>query len=1166
VVTPPASRNFGFLHHHDPRLPFLGAEAEQLFAKHPVQSLVALRAFGEVLAQRVAARSGLPVDARTTQKELIDELARRGLLLQAPRALFHELRIHGNEAAHGYVGDHREALHRLKQARELAVWFQRAFGNDRRFDPGPFVPPPGPEDSPDDELRERLAELEAALAKSKVDLRAVQRAVDEEAAKRLTAEQRAQQAAEERALWEALAEDAGKSVDAALAKVNAEHAYEHELRRVQREVLAASPEVAQAIVNQVVEAGEHVYLDETATRRLIDAQLREAGWEVSSEHLTEAGGARPEDGHDRAIAEWRVGGTSGVPSGRADYVLFVGRTAMAIVEAKRKGKDVSALVSQAERYSRAFAPKHGAVLSEGAPWGGTVTGTSPGADALHVPFLFATNGRPYLAQIAEKSGIWFRDGRRAENHARALAGWFTPADLVALAKQDVGAANAKLAKEDTSYLNLREYQVRAIRAVEEGLAQADAAASSSDARRAFLVAMATGTGKTRTAIGLVYRLLKTKRFRRILFLVDRRALGEQTENAFQDAKLENLQTFTEIFDVNRMADQELGSKTRLQIATVQGMAKRILSAGAGAGAPSVGAFDCVIVDECHRGYGLDREMSDSELEFRDFADYVSTFRRVLDHFDAVKIGLTATPALHTIAIFGEPIFRYTYREAVIDGCLIDHEPPTRIVTRLAEDGIRWEAGSEVQVLDGTTHQLDLIHLPDEVDVELDGFNTRVLTENFNRVVCTELARHIDPGLPGKTLIFAATDAHADTLVRLLTEAFEAAYGPIHDKTVVKITGAADKPDELIRRFKNERLPSVAVTVDLLTTGIDVPEITNIVFVRRVKSRILYEQMLGRATRLCPKIDKEVFRIFDAVDLYAALEDYTEMLPVAAAPTIPFAQLVKELVELPDAAHQKTALEQLIARLQRKKHRLKGDALARFEATAEMSPAELLAQLKSGTVAEAAAFFAGHAHLVRTLDESTGGGRGLLVSNHDDELRRTEHGYGSGKKPDDYLAGFSAFLRDNVNALPALLVVTQRPRELTRKQLREIELALSNAGYTETKLRTAWQDKTNANVAATIIGFIRQAALGDPLVNYDERVDHALRTILKRQAWTAPQRDWLTKIGKQMKKEKIVDRAALDADAFASQGGFKRIDKLFDGTIEQVLGDLHDAIWNWKDAG
>src|SRR5262249_28809508 len=151
-------------------------------------------------------------------------------------------------------------------------------------------------------------------------------------------------------------------------------------------------------------------------------------------------------------------------------------------------------------------------------------------------------------------------------------------------------------------------------------------------------------------------------------------------------------------------------------------------------------------------------------------------------------------------------------------------PPVRISTELARKGIRWKAGENVAALNRETQQLDLIHLPDELNFDVDAFNRAVITENFNRVVCHELASQIDPSDEGKTLVFCANDQHADLVVRLLKAALEERYGGVDDDAVLKITGASDRPLEAIRRFKNERLPNIAVTVDLLTTGIDVPRI------------------------------------------------------------------------------------------------------------------------------------------------------------------------------------------------------------------------------------------------------------------------------------------------------------------------------------------------------
>ena len=143
---------------------------------------------------------------------------------------------------------------------------------------------------------------------------------------------------------------------------------------------------------------------------------------------------------------------------------------------------------------------------------------------------------------------------------------------------------------------------------------------------------------------------------------------------------------------------------------------------------------------------------------------------------------------------------------------------------------------------------------------------------------------------------------------------------------------------------------------------------------------------------------------------------------------------------------------------------------------------------------------------------------------------------------------------------ALIVVAQRPKELTRAQLKDLALQLDTNGFTERGLQTAWREKTNQDIAATILGFIRQAALGDALVPYQERVDAALKKLLASQPWTKPQRDWLERIGKQLKKEKVVDRAALDEGQFAAKGGFQRINKVFDGKLEDILLQLGENIW------
>ncbi|MBR3215610.1 MAG: type I restriction-modification system endonuclease, partial [Exiguobacterium sp.] len=632
-------------------------------------------------------------------------------------------------------------------------------------------------------------------------------------------------------------------------------------------------------------------LSEAQTRVLIDDKLHAAGWIVDTEKYNQKKHKiMPEKNKNMAIAEWKVG------SKYADYALFIGLQLVAIVEAKAKHRDIpSALESQTKVYAREVQAIDGIELL-------------PPNGEYKVPFLFASNGRPYLRQLEDQSGIWFWDSRNPTKHAHALEGWHSPDDLKLLLDVDDKEANERLKNEDITKFGLREYQQKAVLAAEEALMQG---------ARKMLIAMATGTGKTRTAIALMYRLIKAKKCRRILFLVDRNSLGQQTADALKDSKMENGLPFSSIYDVKLLEDMTPDVETKVQIATVQGMVRRLFYNDQEQ-LPSVGQYDFIIVDEAHRGYTGDREMTDEELLFQDQNDYVSQYRRVIDYFDAAVLGLTATPALHTTEIFGSPIYKYSYTEAVLDGYLVDHEPPYLFETELQQHGISFEKGDEVEVYDPEQGEITLEQLEDELKFEVEHFNKRVITEGFNRAILTNLTDYIDPESQEKTLIFAATDQHADLIVRLLKEAFEENGDEVSDDAIVKITGSIYHPNEMIKRFKNERLPNIVVTVDLLTTGIDVPAITNIVFLRRIKSRILYDQMLGRATRLCSDIGKSHFRIFDEVGIYNQLQQYTDMKPVVKQQKATIGELHESFVQAETQDEAQHFLDQLVAKIQRKK--------------------------------------------------------------------------------------------------------------------------------------------------------------------------------------------------------------------------------------------------------
>lgn len=1158
------SQNFAFLVEHDPLLLQLCVAAERNYPADPNTVLLKLRQFGEALAQHLAAVHGIDAGPEGSQFDLLAQLQRRGLVDREVASVLHVLRRDGNDANHRFTSSPQQARDSLKLARQAAIWFHRAFGKSgSAFKAGPFTDPVQVD------YRISAEQLQAEVAVRTEDAARANEIAARERSLREAAEQNAANLQSERSIWEQLAQ----SEERDRLKLQAE--FETRIALIRAEAKAQTPQQTQAVTQLITAATQQLSLDEEETRAIIDGQLREAGWEADSRVLRFGKGARPEAGKNRAIAEWPTA------SGPADYVLFRGLVPLAVVEAKKFSLDVSAVVGQAERYSLGFDSAGAATLpsptlfqSSQGPFRGWQALHLPAGPATHyrIPFVFATNGRSYHRQVLTKSGVWFRDVRRVSNAAKALAGWHTPDGLHSLLEQDQDAAERQLAQEPFSYMNLRDYQVKAVQAVEASIAAGS---------REALVAMATGTGKTRTVIGLIYRLLKAKRFNRILFLVDRTTLGEQAQNAFKDTRLEQNQLFTDIYDLKEIGDAVPDSATKVHVATVQGMVHRLF--GSGGDALPIDRYDCIVIDEAHRGYILDREMGEGEMEFRDEGDYISAYRRVLDQFDAFKIALTATPAQHTTEIFGLPVFTYTYTEAVVDGWLVDHEPPIRLRTKLATEGIHFDSGEQIEIFN-TLGQAKSATLPDELDFDVDKFNRLVITENFNRVVCDELAKAIDPMAPAKTLIFCANDQHADLVVKLLKEALVVEHGPINDKTVIKITGRADKPQSLIRLYKNEDLPKIAVTVDLLTTGVDVPKISNLVFLRRVRSRILYEQMLGRATRLCPEIGKESFRIFDAVDIYDALDPVSTMKPVVQTVSIPLDQLFNELLdEQADKSivgqsssgapitHADEVRGQILVRLRnmlRRAHRLASrrpeiaDALGQLRVLTAVEPAQMAEHLKSMSMSDLQEFIRMHGSAFDQLRGLGGVSEGVdqVISTHPDELVNIEHGYGAYTKPEDYLEAFRKFISDNVNKIAALEIVVTRPRDLTREDLRQLQVALAQHQFTEKVLHAAWKRAKNEDIAATIIGYIRQLALGSPLVPFATRVDRAVAKVLASQPWTSPQRRWLERIAVSLKDTVIVDDTTFDRGAYPAHGGFKVIDAAFEGKAREVLLQLEEAIW------
>ena len=888
---------------------------------------------------------------------------------------------------------------------------------------------------------------------------------------------------------------------------------------------------------------KNLQLSEAETRQLIDAQLCEAGWQADSINLKYSRGTRPEKGKNLAIAEWPT------DKGFADYALFAGLQLVGIVEAKAQEQNISSiLASQCKDYATHIKQEHADYLI--GQWGD-----------YQVPFLFATNGRRYFKQLDTMAGIWFLDVRDSSNIPRALQHWKNPQGLLEDLALDIARATQNLTQtpydllRDPNGLNLRPYQIRAVEATEKALA---------NGHRSALLSMATGTGKTRTLLAMIYRFLAAKRFKRILFLVDRNVLGKQALDVFKDVKLEDLQTLYNIYPINSLSEKTIEKETKIQLSTVQAMVRRILYNEA-EDMPSVSDYDLVIVDEAHRGYILDKEMSEDEFAFRNQEDFSSKYTMVVDFFDAVKIAVTATPALHTTEFFGKPIFEYSYREAVLDGFLVDYNLPHHIFTQQRMEGIHIPKGATIEIYDPETNEIrPLSDIPDELNFEVEQFNRNVITEGFNRAVLEEVSLYLDPTGEGKTLIFAVDDAHADLVVKILKEIY--AEQGVDNDAIQKITGSiGDKKrvEEAVNKFKNDTYPNIVVTVDLLTTGVDVPEITALVFMRFVRSRILFHQMIGRATRLCPKINKESFEVYDPVGVFDFFTEVSEMVPIVVNPTTTLEDIINGFEHTENLELIAKYTQQLLGRLQRRTKNISQQDFDYFCSLSQgVSPKDFLATLKNTPTEQVKTFIKENVKAIACLFYSHPKTvKYKYISNKPDEVREHYVGYGkTEKRPGDYIEQFSAYIAENRNKLTALNLLCTRPSELTRSDLKHLYLEMAQEGYTLKELNKAWNNAKNVEITADLISMIRTLALGNALVDYKVRLDNAFEKLKQTHSFNAMETKWLDRIKTFLEKEQYIEKADFDTGAFQNAGGYEKINKVFKNHLGEIVEELKEYLF------
>ncbi|MFA5893986.1 MAG: DEAD/DEAH box helicase family protein [Candidatus Margulisiibacteriota bacterium] len=878
---------------------------------------------------------------------------------------------------------------------------------------------------------------------------------------------------------------------------------------------------------------------EYRTRKLrIDKLLVNAGWKV----------IRFREGMDISVLDQNAIEEYPTESGPADYLLVYKGAPLGVVEAKKISLGPQNVLIQAQRYARG--------VKEG-PFN---------FGEYKIPFIYSTNGEI----------IWFQDLRETVSYSRIVSHFHTPFALREMLDHFKGPALEWLVNNPNDHPRLRPYQIEATKKIEEAIEAK---------KRQMLVAMATGTGKTFTIVSEIYRLMKAGYGKRILFLVDRRVLAAQAVGAFANFEPEPGMKFDKIYEVysQRFKREDLGDDLKydpkvlpekyltdpqaghafVYVCTIQRMRVNLFGwkdsfadnggdvedeADASILDIPIHAFDVIVADECHRGYT---------------AVEISKWRAVLEHFDALKIGLTATPAAHTKAYFRDIVFRYDYEKAVQEGHLVDYDA-VKVSSAVKMNGIFLKEGEEVGFVDTETGREKLDNLEDERAFDTADIEQRVTSPDSNKKIVEELKKYTDEqetetGRFPKTLIFAANDlphmSHSDQLVRLCREI----YGR-GDDFAQKITGSptVDRPLQRIREFRNRPNPGIVVTVDMLSTGVDIPALENIVFLRPVKSRILFEQMMGRGTRKCDEINKTHFTVFDCFD--GTLLEYFRK---ASAFTLePPEKPARSIIEIIESIYQNQDREYnvrcLVKRIQRIDKSVSAEGREQFarhipegdiKGYAKTLPQRIQQDFNASmTLLRDKAFQA-------LLENYPRAKRVFVVAYETEDQVKSDYIFkttdGRELKLDDYLKAFADYVEKNPDKIEAVRILLSKPEGWGTEALSELRKKLERApeNFTERKLRQAYHHEL-----ADIISMVKKGARKqNVLLSAQERVDMAIAQVKKEKSFSPEQLEWLGLIGEHLALNLAIEQKDFDyLPIFVRFGGWGKANKVFDGKLEDII--------------
>lgn len=922
---------------------------------------------------------------------------------------------------------------------------------------------------------------------------------------------------------------------------------------------------------------------EQLARDNIDSQLIACGWLVQHKKAINLSA-----GVGVAVREYQT------DVGPADYVLFVNKKPVGIIEAKKADEGVHLTVheDQAEGYATAKLK---------------YLNNDP------LPFVYESTGE--LTR--------FTDYRDTQPRSRPLFTFHRPETFLEFSQQPK-SLRARL--QDIPPLpeeGLRDCQIAAINNLER---------SFKEARPKALIQMATGSGKTFTAITSIYRLLKYAKAKRILFLVDTKNLGEQAEQEFM-AYLPNddNRKFTELYGVARLKSSFIPADNQVYISTIQRIYSLLRGTELDEAAEEVNPnesrwvgqkepvpvtytekipiefFDFIVIDECHRSiYNL--------------------WKQVLDYFDAFQVGLTATPDNRTFGYFNQNLVSdYGYEKAVIDGVLVPYNVFT-IETKITREGSKILMGEKVDKRERLTRR----KFWESVDEDIEYSGKQLDKDIVNPSTIRTIVRGMKDNLPAmfpdrydnegkfevpKTLIFAKTDSHAEDIIDIVREEFGE-----KNKFCKKITYRSEEdPKSVLSQFRNDYYPRIAVTVDMIATGTDIRPLEVLVFMRDVKSRSYYEQMKGRGTRTCSleqlrttgtptaRFTKDHFVIIDAIGVEQSQK--TDSRPLEKKPGVSLKDLLQNVAVGNTSEDILTTLANRLIRLDKQINEKEKTAFA--EQANGQSINQVVRQLlnahdpdtinalevKIGSElrGEAPVFIyeAIEKERQRVIEEAIAVFHNPDLRNFIVDIRKkydqvidninidevTNIGWVKDQEAaaEITISNFTAWIeahRDEITALQIFYGQPFRRRELTYKMIRDLcekikteqPLLAPSLVWRAYALLNSAQATSPKNELIALVSLIRKVSgIDQTLTSYDKTVDKNFQEwVFKKQAgaatkFTEEQMQWLHMIKNYVATSFHVDNDDFELDPFNKNGGLGRFYQLFKTDYEKILEELNEVL-------